>query len=229
MSIILQNLPQMLHGLWLTVLLLLCALAVGVIIAMLCTFCLERRVNTWLNGAIHVYLYVFRGTPILVQIFIIYFGAEQIDFIRHSFLWGAFKQPFFCAVLALGLNTGAYTTVLFVGAIRAIPRGEIQAGVAFALSHIRLYRHIIIPRLLAISLPAYSNEVIMVLKGTSLASAITLLELTGMTQSIIGDTYMTVPFLATAGVLYLIINAIIVSLFRWGHNKLYHYHLIPKK
>ncbi|MEM9244098.1 MAG: ABC transporter permease subunit [Pseudomonadota bacterium] len=191
MLTILHFLPQMLQGVLLTMMVLICALALGLMLSFLFTFCLERQVNRYLSYLIHIYLFIFRGTPTLVQIFIIYYGAGQISLIRYSFLWQAFKQPFFCAVLALGLNTAAYTTALFTGAIRAIPRGEIQAGIALGFNNVALYQKIIIPRLFSIILPAYSNEVVMVLKSTSLVSAITLPELTGVTQTIIGQTYMT--------------------------------------
>lgn len=220
MITVLQSLPALLHGLLLTIALLITAIACGLSLALLFSFCLTRSIHSLLSVIIHLYLWIFRGTPTLVQIFIIYYGAGEIGFIHHSFLWQAFKHPFFCASLALGLNTGAYTTALFSGTISAIPKGEVEAGLAHGLSTFALYRHIIVPRLTTIVLPAYSNEVIMVLKSTSLASAITLLELTGVSQNMMGLTYVTMPFLLTAGLLYLLLNASIINLFNHWRRRI---------
>lgn len=222
MITVLQHLPALLNGLLLTIMLLITAIAVGLSLALLLSFFLARKTHPLLSAIIHFYLWLFRGTPTLIQIFILYYGASQIDFIRHSFLWHGFKHPFFCAILALGLNTGAYTTALFSGTIRAIPSGEIEAAKAYGFQSFALYRYIILPRLISMVLPAYSNEVIMVLKSTSLASAITLLELTGVAQNMMGLTYVTMPFLLTAGALYLILNGTIVSLFNRWQRAIHH-------
>ncbi len=215
---LIDSLPQIIYGTWLTIALLFCAIISGLLLALALTFFLQKKSSRITIAIIDSYLFLFRGTPMLVQIFIIYYGVGQIDWLHKSFLWQAFKHPFFCAVLAMALNTAAYTTTLLIGAIKALPAGEIEAADAFALKPFARYRLIILPRLLTTLLPAYSNEVIIVLKSTSLASAITLTELTGVTQSIMAKTYITVPFLVIAGIIYLTLNMIIHHGLQRIHN-----------
>ena len=128
-----QNLPLLLHATWVSIQLLICALTVGLSMSVIFALTLENHKNIF-TAIIKSYVFVFRGTPMLVQFFIIYYGAGQFKFITHGFLWIAFKQPFFCAAFTLALNTAAYTTELFRGAIRAIPHGEIEAAQAFGMS-----------------------------------------------------------------------------------------------
>lgn len=208
-----EHAPQLGFGLLTTLALLVAALSIGLLLALFLSTYLESG-SAFLKPVIKVYLFIFRGSPMLVQFFIIYYGAGQFHWITQSFLWDAFKEPMFCAILALSLNTAAYTTELFRGAIRAIPRTEILAAEAFGFNKFLIIRKIILPNLWRVILPAYSNEVIMVLKGTSLASAITVAELTNVTQSIIGETYETLEFLAISACIYLILNAVIVFSFR---------------
>ena len=219
-SVIAQHLPQLLQGVFLTMLLTLCSLICGLFLSLLLTFCLERKINTWLNHAIQVFMFVFRGTPFIVQIFIIYYGFGQAVWVQHSFLWLAFKSPFFCAVLALTLNTAAYSTALFYGVINKMGKKDIEAAQAFALSNVSLYRHIILPRLFGLVMPAYSNEMVIVLKSTSLVSAIALAELTSTTQSIMGETYTVIPLLVFSGVLYLLLNSCLIFVSKMIHQRL---------
>jgi His/Glu/Gln/Arg/opine family amino acid ABC transporter permease subunit len=137
----------------------------------------------------NVHMTFFRGTPLLVQVFLIYFGLGQTDLVRHTFLWKVFKEPFFCAVLALAINTSAYTANIIRGAILSVPKGEIEAGQAFGLSTFKLYRLIILPFAFRLFLPAYSSEIIIIMKATSLASTITLLDLTGLARNIMSKTF----------------------------------------
>ena len=130
------------------------------------------------------------------------------------------KQPFGCAVIALALNTSAYTYVLLQGAIRSVPRGEIEAAHALGLSTWQTYQRIIIPRAIRIVLPAYSNEVIMILKGTSLAGTITLMDIMGMTRHLIAMTYEVIPLFLLAGIIYFISNALIMGVFYFFEKKL---------
>ncbi|MBL4647575.1 MAG: ABC transporter permease subunit [Gammaproteobacteria bacterium] len=210
-----QYLPAMLKGMFCTIELVSCALAVGILLAIIMAFVLTLKKTSRWCGPFKTFIFVFRGTPVLIQIVIIYYGLGQFVWLQHSVLWPLLKQPFFCAVMALGLNTAAYTTELLVGSIRAIPKGQVAACYAMGMSTWLMYRRIILPHAMRLALPAYSNEVIMVLKATSLASAITLLELTGTAQSIIGQTYMTIPFLLLAGGFYLLLNSVFIGVFKW--------------
>ncbi len=215
-----QYLPQLLQGMWLTVLLVSSSLCVGLIISLLLSM-LKVSLPKWLCFPIDAYVFFIRGTPLLVQIFLIYFGSSQIDFIRHSFLWEIFKQPLACAIIALAINTSAYTTELVLGAIASVPRNEKEAAQAYGMSHGLMFRRIVWPRALRFVLPAYSNEVIMVLKGSSLASTITLLDLMGMTRQIVAETYATMEFFIIAGILYLLLNSLVMLVFRWLERRLY--------
>ena len=216
-----QNyLTQLLSGTLTTIALLICALLLGFSLAILLTFASVSR-HALLKWLINMYVFFIRGTPLLVQFFLIYFGSSQFVWLRQSIFWIIFQKPFFCAVLALAINTSAYTTVLLRGAIRSVPQGEIEACKALGMSWFLMMRNVIFPRAFRIALPAYSNEVVMILKGTSLASTITLLDLMGVTQRIIAENYAAIEFLLLAGFIYFILNALIISGFRWAEKKLY--------
>ncbi|MFT3741291.1 MAG: ABC transporter permease subunit [Gammaproteobacteria bacterium] len=210
---ILDSLSDLAHGVVITLSLTACSLCVGLLLALLLTLgLLSRRVV--LITPIQIFLFFIRGTPLLVQIFLIYYGSAQFDWLKASPLWVLFRDPFACAVMALAFNTSAYTTVLLKGAIDSVPSNEVIACEAMGMSRLLMFRRIILPRAIRIALPAYSNEVIMVLKGTSLASTITLLDLMGVTNQIIARTYATIPYLLVAGVIYLSLNALLVTVFR---------------
>lgn len=205
--------PQLASGLGTTILLMLSALAVGTVLALFMTLGMISK-HPWLALPIHAFVFFMRGTPLLVQIFLIYFGLGQFEWLRDTPLWLILREPFACAVIAFALNTSAYTTVLFKGALDSVPHGEVVACQALGMSRGLMLRHIIIPRAIRMALPAYSNEVIMILKGTSLASTITILDLMGVTDEIISQTYQTLPYLCLAGVIYFALNALIISIFR---------------
>lgn len=212
-STVLQNLPLLFHGVLTTAMLVVCALVVGFLLASALTLLMNARIRplTWL---IEAWIFMIRGTPLLLQIFLIYYGSAQFVWLRDSALWVLFKEPFFCAVLALALNTSAYTTEIFSGAMAGIPFGEVEACYAYGMTRWQALTRIIFPRALRAVIPAYSNEVIMVLKASSLASTITLLDLMGVTRQIIAATYQTIPFYLLAGALYLALNGLVMISFR---------------
>ena len=150
-------------------------LAVPVALARLST-------NPLISGTATAYSLFFRGTPLLVQIFLIYFGLGQFDIVRSSFLWPFLREAYVCALITFVLNTAAYSAEIVRGGILAVPHGEVEAARACGMSTFTAYRLVILPRAFSIVLPAYSNEVIILLKGTALASTITLLELMGEAQ-----------------------------------------------
>jgi His/Glu/Gln/Arg/opine family amino acid ABC transporter permease subunit len=203
---------QLSNGLVITLLLMFFALILGGFLAWLLTFCLISK-NSYLKMPASAFVFFIRGTPLLVQFFLIYFGLSQFDWLRDSPLWFVLKQPFFCAVIALALNNSAYTAVLFKGAVDSVPPGEVLACEALGMSRIIMFRHIIFPRVMRIILPAYSNEVVIMLKSTSLASTITLLDLMGMTNQIISENYQALPFLCLAAAIYLVLNVIFMRIF----------------
>jgi octopine/nopaline transport system permease protein len=160
----------------------------------------------WLAG---FYVFVFRGTPLLVQIFLIYYGLSQFPEIRQSFLWVFLREPYWCAILAFILNTAAYGSEIVRGGLLGVPFGEVEAARAFGMSGLLLFRRVVFPIALRQAVPAYGNEIILMIKATSLASIITLMEVTGIAQRLISETFRAVEVFICAGAIYLAINFII--------------------
>ena len=162
----------------------------------------------------YAYIFFFRGTPLLIQLFLVYYGLGQFEAVRESVLWPYLRSPFWCAVITMTLHTAAYIAEILRGAIQAIPPGEIEAARALGMSRFKTLVHIVMPRAARIGLPAYSNEVILMLKASSLASTVTLLELTGMTRTIIARTYQTVDMFLIAGMIYLVMSFVLIQGFK---------------
>lgn len=221
-DVIWEYYPRLFDGVWLTLELVLYSALLGLAIAV--PLALMRASKNRLVSALPwAYIYFFRGTPLLVQIFLIYYGSAQFDLIRNTSLWEIFSEPFWCALIALTLNTAAYSAELIRGAIQSIPKGEIEAAEAFGMSKLVLVRRIVLPRAFGIVLPAYGNELILMLKGSALASTITLLDLTGMARTIIARTYTPLEIFFAAGMLYLAIAAIFILAFRFIEHWLNRY------
>ncbi|RDI42558.1 ABC transporter permease [Aquicella lusitana] len=213
MTNLIAYLPDLLSGLSVTLTLMLASVAAGLVLAVLMTLCSISE-NIFLQKPVNLFIFFIRGTPLLVQLFLVYYGLGQFEWIRHSFLWIALREPTVCAIIALSVNTACYTSILLKGAIHSVPKSEIAACEALGMSKWLALRRIILPRAFRIALPAYSNEVIIVLKCTSLASTITLLDLMGVTQQLIAQTYDTITLYLLAGTLYLSLNAVIISVFK---------------
>ena len=174
---IVENLELYLSGLTLTLLLTAVSLSVGLALAVVFAVVKTGRQKA-LIGVVDMIVFYFRGTPCLIQIYLVYYGLAQFAFIRDSFLWVAFSEPLFCALLALTLNTAAYTAEILFGAIKATPKGEVEAAYAFGYSRLQSLRHIIFPSVVRRIIPLYANEAVFLMQATALASTITLLELT---------------------------------------------------
>lgn len=173
-----------------------------------------------LSGFARAYILVFRGSPLMIQLFLIYYGLGQFAVIRHSFIWPVLREPFFCAVVALALCTASYTAEIFRGGLLAIPAGQIEAGMACGMSRWLLLRRIIAPVMLRYALPAYSTEAILLVKSTALASLVTVWDVTGVAQQIIQRTYRTMEVFVCAALIYLILNFIIVQIYAWIERRL---------
>ncbi|SIN80533.1 ABC transporter permease [Paraburkholderia phenazinium] len=169
---------------------------------------------------VRAYVFAFRGTPLLVQLFLIYYGLGQLAFVRHSFLWAYLREPFWCAILALSLNTAAYGAVIIRGGILSVPYGQVEAAWACGMSGPKTFRRIVFPVALRQALPAYSNEVILMIKSTSLASIITLMEVTGIAYKLISETYNAIPIFICAGAIYLFINFVITRAMQYVEKRL---------
>ena len=203
---------ELLSGLLTTLELTACSLLLGGLLALLLTGLLESRWRP-VRWVIEGYLLLLTGTPLLVQIFLIYYGPAQFDWIKASWLWELLRQPWFCAVLALGLNTAAYSTRLFKGALDAVPVGEVLACQALGMSPWQTLS-IKLRHAMRRAIPGYSNEVILVLKGSSLASTITIMDVMGIAQRLNAQTYDTLGVFAVAGAIYLVMNGTLTLLFR---------------
>ena len=203
-----EHLPRLLKAAKLTIELTLLSLFFGIFVGVF--FAVLRTSNSKVLYFIsYYYSYIFRGTPLLVQIFIIYFGLAQVEWIRESFLWVFLKEPYSCAILAFTLNTGAYSSEIFRSAFETINKGIVEAAEGLGLSKINTFFKIKLPIAIRQSLPAYGNEMILMLKGTSLASTVTLMDLTGVAKFIISTTYKPVEVFIVAGSIYLFITFLI--------------------
>ncbi len=184
---------------------------------------------TWLRASgyklgeyfTRAYVFVFRGSPLLVQLYLIYFGLSQFDFVRHSpILWPILRDPMYCTIVAMALNTAAYESEIFRGALRAVPVGQIEAAKAFGMSAFTRFRLVTLPIALRLALPAYSTEIILMTKATALASVVTIMEMMGTAQKIQHDTFRPIEVLTCAGVIYLLLNLSIARLFAWVEYRL---------
>lgn len=206
-------LPKLIQGATLTMELTALSVIAGLIVAI--PLGIARSSKLWYVRSLpYGYIFFFRGTPLLIQLFLVYYGLGQFEVVRESVLWPYLRDPFWCAVLTMTLHTAAYIAEILRGAIQAIPPGEIEAARALGMSRGKTLLHIVLPRAARIGLPAYSNEVILMLKASSLASTVTLLELTGMTRTIIARNYQTVDMFLIAGVIYLVMSFVLIQGFK---------------
>ena len=213
LELFIKWLPKLIQGATLTLELTALSVIAGLIVAI--PLGIARSSSLWYVRSLpYAYIFFFRGTPLLIQLFLVYYGLSQFDVVRESVLWPYLRSPFWCAVITMTLHTAAYIAEILRGAIQAIPPGEIEAARALGMSRFKTLVHIVLPRAARIGLPAYSNEVILMLKASSLASTVTLLELTGMTRTIISRTYQTVDMFLIAGVIYLVMSFVLIQGFK---------------
>lgn len=210
---IFDSLPRLTEGALLTLELLGISVIAGLILAL--PTGIARASRHWYIRALpYAYIFFFRGTPLLVQLFLVYYGLAQFDAVRQSALWPYLRDPYWCAIITMTLHTSAYIAEIIRGAIQAVPHGEIEAAQALGMSRIQAMVYIILPRAMRIGLPAYSNEVILMLKASALASTITLLELTGTARTLISRNYLPVETFFAAALYYLLITLVLVQAFR---------------
>jgi octopine/nopaline transport system permease protein len=197
---------SLLSGVPLTLNLALTAVAFGAVLAMLLALMRMSGIRVF-DAIARAYVFVFRGTPLLVQIFLIYYGLGQFrPTLQEWGLWGFFREPYWCAVLALTLNTGAYASEIFRGGLQSVPHQQVEAARACGMSRFLLFRRIVFPIALRQALPAYGSEIILMVKATSLASVITMMEVTGIAAKLISQTFRAIEIFVVAGLIYLILN-----------------------
>lgn len=226
--LIIDNLPRFVEGAWVTLQLTFLALLVGGLIAVPMAIARAYR-RPVLNQAIWGYTYAFRGTPLLVQTYLIYFGLGQFEAVRDSFLWDPIlSDPWWCVLIAFTLNTAAYTTEFLRGAIETTPRGEIEASMACGMSPVTRMRLVVLPSAFRRALPAYSNEVIFTLHGSVIASTVTLQDLLGVGRWLNGRYYLAYEGFVTAMIFYMAIVFLISIAFKYAEKR-YLKHLRPRE
>ena len=218
-ELMIETFPKLLSGLNLTMQLVTISLFIGFCLAIGLAL-LRLSNNTFLSFFAKAYIFYFRGTPLLVQIFLFYYGIAQFEIIRESFVWSFFKEAYWCGILALTLNTCAYSSEIIRGGILSVPFGQIESAKSVGMSRFLLYRRIILPIAFRQALPAYGNEIILMVKATSLVSTITLMEVTGIARSIIAKTFSPVEIFIVAGLIYLTINFTVTRLVNFCEIKL---------
>ena len=225
-QVIIDNLPLYFEGLWTTIILVISSLGIGLCMAVPIAL-LATAKNKWISFLPKAYIYFFRGTPLIVQMFMIYHGMGQFELVHESFLWVIFKEAYACALIAFALNTAGYTGEILRGTIEQTLFGEIEAAKACGMSVPMVYRRIILPSTFRRALPAYGNEVIFMLHGSALAGVITIVDLFGAAK-IVNSRYF-VPFesFIAAGLFYLCLTFLIV----WGFKRAerhFHAYLRPR-
>ena len=219
LDLMINSFPKLLNATFTTLKLLSLSLIFGLIIGLI--FAIMRlSKNKFISNFSYGFSYIFRGTPLLVQIFIIYFGLGQIEYLRSTILWIILKEPYWCAIIAFSLNTGAYTSEILRSAFQTIKPGFIEAGKSLGISSKIIIYKIQIPIAIRQSLPAYGNEIILMLKGTSLASTVTLMDLTGVAKYIISTTFKPVEVFIVAGSIYLFLTFLIHNFIKFAEKRM---------
>ncbi len=207
-DLLLSFVPQLVAGLPVTLSILVCSLAIGLVLGALLCWARMCRAPVIAQAA-DFYVLFFRGTPLLVQLFAIYYGLGQFEFVRDSFAWPLLRQAWFCAVLALGLNSAAFTSEIMRGGIIGVERGQIEAAEAYGFSRLQIARLVLGPQALRFSLPSYSNETILMLKGTALASTISIMDLTGIARKLSALHFAPFESFIAAGGIYLLLAMVL--------------------
>ena len=218
LELMINSFPKLLSAAVITLKLLSVSLIIGLFVGLFFAI-LRLNKNIFINKFAYGYSYIFRGTPLLVQIFIIYFGLGQIDYLRSTFLWVILKEPYWCAIIAFALNTGAYTSEILRSAFQTIKPGIVEAGRSLGISNKVIFYKIKIPIAIRQSLPAYGNEIILMMKGTSLASTVTIMDLTGVAKYIISTTFKPIEVFIVAGGIYLFMTFIIHNVIKFLEKK----------
>ena len=224
--LMLFSLPRFLAGAWLSLKLIGLSLVIGAVLSLPIALArVSPRRPLWMPA--FAYIFCLRGTPLLVQIYLIYYGTGQFTWIHSSPLWPLLRQPFSCAVIAFALNTAAYQAEILRGGIMAVPAGEIEAARALGMGRWLILRKIVLPQAFRLTLPAYGNEIILVVKSSSLASTITLLDVTGVARSIVAESFAVYEAFLDAGAVYLILTFFITRAVAIAEGRLMR-HLRPE-
>lgn len=231
-NVFVSSWPEFVRGLWVTLQLvaisLVCGLAGAIPLAVL-----RISRNPWVSRPVWAYTYFVRGTPMLVQLLTVYYGLAQFEWMQRAWeagnpFWLLFREPYFCALLAFSVNTCAYTIEIIAGAMRTIPHGEIEAAKAVGMDRFTMLRRIVMPSALRRAIPAYSNEVILMLQGSAIASAVTLVDITGAARNVYSRHFAPFEAFIFAGLIYLALTFALVGFFRYAERR-WLAHLQPRR
>lgn len=207
-AFLLECFKRLLAGVPLTLGLSLFSCAIGLVLAsVICAMRLSKKV--WLDYPARGFVSIFRGTPLLVQLFVIYYGLGQFSWLRESFAWAYLREAYWCVLAALALNTAAYTSEILRGGINSVQHGQIESALSVGLRKDQIWRCVILPQAWRQMLPAYGNEIILQIKSTSLASIVTLMEVTGIAAKLVSQSYRPIEVFVCAGALYLLLNFVV--------------------
>lgn len=212
-EMIARFLPDLLEGTLMTLELVGVAVVAGLILAI--PLGIARASRHWYVRALpYTYVFFFRGTPLLLQLFLVYYGLSQFEAVRESMFWPYLREPYWCALITMTLHTAAYIAEILRGAIQSVPTGEVEAARALGMSRRQALQYIILPRAIRIGLPAYGNEVILMLKASAVVYTITLMDIMGVVRGINARTYQFELFFLVAGLIYLTITIVFTQLFK---------------
>ncbi len=212
-DLILENWGLFASGMWMTLQLTALSVLIGFCIAL--PFGMIRaKSHGWASKAINAYVYAFRGTPLLVQLYLIYYGLSQFDWVRDSFAWVILRDAWWCALIAFSLNSGAYATEIIRGAVQSVPEGELEAAKSLGLSPFKVNQLVLIPSALRRALPQYGNELVFMLHGSVVASVITIQDILGVGRTLNARYYLAYEGFLTAAALYMALAFTVVFAFR---------------
>ena len=220
LTLVWTSLPDLFSGLVITLQLTVLTVVGGILFSVPLGV-LRTSPRMWVRGPIWAYTYFFRGTPMLIQLFLIYYGLAQFKVVRSSGLWFVLREGYWCCLIAFILNTVAYTVEIVAGALRNVPLGDIEAARALGMSPSIILHRIKFPIALRILFPAYTNEVVFILQSTSLASLVTVMDLTGVARVVIARTFAPYEMFVTIGIIYLIVTYLTLRVFRYIERHLY--------
>ena len=211
--LIYESFLQILKGLSASLEIIIISLLLGLILSIVIVM-MRLTKNIVLDISSRTFVFIIRGTPLLVQIYFIYYGLAQFTAIRESFVWLVLKEPFWCGVLALTINTAAYTSEIIRSGLNSIVKGQIELATAFGVNKFQAFKRILLPQAVRQSIPAYSNEIILMIKASSLVSIITIMEMTGIARKIISKTFSPIEVFIAAGIIYLALNYLVTLVFK---------------
>lgn len=210
---------KIIQGIPLTLQVVIIATILGFILAILVAL-MRISGRGILSIPAYYFVYLIRGTPLLLQLYFVYYGLSQFSFIRESFLWPILREPYWCGIITLTISTGAYSSEIIRGGIMSVSKGYLEASNALGMSKFMTFMKVTLPITFRQALPAYGNELILMVKASSLISIITLMEITGIARTIISKTYAPVEIFLVAGSIYLFINFLIVMSVNFAENRL---------